>query len=494
MSREKEGWQGRYSKLEEALEIKSLRRIISAYINYSDAAEQDVRRYERSFRKLSREQKGLLSHLPLKYQRLRRCISVNSFFIMNMLQAFDPPFDMSQDIDLYGHGEIERLPNGHLCMQASHCTEDCSASVKQPVAENIDSASVPKLSSCSRGFDLTPSKRNNEKQEMSSGSSLSFMNMNSPEPNAKLIDESRDDIKFIGSLDLSLHDSTPNGNISSVPNDWMETSLRLSVPPVDVDKVRCIIRNITRDWAMEGQKERDQCYKPILEELNRLFPVRCKDRPPSCLVPGAGLGRLALEISCLGFVSQGNEFSYYMMICSSFILNHTEAANQWTIYPWIHSNCNSLSDDDQFRPVSFPDIPPASAGITEGFSMCGGDFIEVYNDIDQEASWDAVVTCFFLDTAHNIVEYIEVISKVLKDGGAWINLGPLLYHFADSYGPEEEMSIEISLEDVKKVALHYGFEIEMEKIIETTYTANPRSMMQNHYHAAFWIMKKKPRT
>ncbi|KAK8961375.1 hypothetical protein KSP40_PGU011395 [Platanthera guangdongensis] len=98
-----------------------------------------------------------------------------------------------------------------------------------------------------------------------------------------------------------------------------------------------------------------------------------------------------------------------------------------------------------------------SAGITEGFSMCGGDFVEVYNDVDQEASWDAVVTCFFLDTAHNIAEYIEVISKILKEGGVWINLGPLLYHFADSYGPEEEMSIEISLEDVIKIALQYGF-------------------------------------
>lgn len=32
-------------------------------------------------------------------------------------------------------------------------------------------------------------------------------------------------------------------------------------------------------------------------------------------------------------------------------------------------------------------------------------------------AWDAVVTCFFLDTAHNIVEYIEIISRILKDGG-----------------------------------------------------------------------------
>ncbi|XP_037496275.1 carnosine N-methyltransferase [Jatropha curcas] len=178
-----------------------------------------------------------------------------------------------------------------------------------------------------------------------------------------------------------------------------------------------------------------------------------------------------------------------MMICSSFILNHTQTAGEWAIYPWIHSNCNSLSESDQLRPVSIPDIHPASAGITEGFSMCGGDFVEVYSDPSQLGVWDAVVTCFFIDTAHNIIEYIEIISRILKDGGVWINLGPLLYHFADMYG-QDEMSIELSLEDVKRVALHYGFQLEKESTIETTYTTNPRSMMQNRYFAAFWTMRK----
>ncbi|PKA64382.1 GDSL esterase/lipase [Apostasia shenzhenica] len=147
-----------------------------------------------------------------------------------------------------------------------------------------------------------------------------------------------------------------------------------------------------------------------------------------------------------------------------------------------------------FPPALLPPNPnlslSASAGITEGFSMCAGDFVEVYNDVDQEASWDAVVTCFFLDTAHNIVEYIEVIFKVLKDGGVWINLGPLLYHFADSHGPEDELSVEISLEDVKKVAFQYGFELEIERTVQTTYTANPRSMMQKDY---VWKSKRCPK-
>lgn len=37
----------------------------------------------------------------------------------------------------------------------------------------------------------------------------------------------------------------------------------------------------------------------------------------------------------------------------------TQSIDEWTIYPWIHSNCNSLSDEDQLRPVSIPDILPA---------------------------------------------------------------------------------------------------------------------------------------
>jgi carnosine N-methyltransferase len=41
------------------------------------------------------------------------------------------------------------------------------------------------------------------------------------------------------------------------------------------------------------------------------------------------------------------------------------------------------------------------------------------------------VTCFFLDTAHNVIEYIERIAAILKPGGLWVNLGPLLYHYSE---------------------------------------------------------------
>eukprot|EP00256_Glycine_max_P068648 XP_025983243.1 uncharacterized protein LOC100791662 isoform X3 [Glycine max] len=382
MDEAEEEQQRRRLKLEEALEIQSLRRIISAYLNYPDAAEEDVRRYERSYRKLPPSHKALLSHYSRKFQRLRWCISMNTHFIFGMLQAFEPPLDMSQDVDFSEDPHPESTQKDHLV------SEGISACSCESVPVRI-TCSVSDQHRCVEGGNHTcisqAQMHSNEEVDIES---CHQSNTGSHSPS---MIHPKETSEYCGS---PIADSNGNVPVTSSQQQWLDPSLKLNVPLVDVDKVRCIIRNIVRDWAAEGKNERDQCYSPILDELNMLFPNRSKDSPPACLVPGAGLGRLALEISCLGFISQGNEFSYYMMICSSFILNHSQSiglmehlssqtAGEWTIYPWIHSNCNSLSDSDQLRPVSIPDMHPASAGITEGFSMCGGDFVEVYSDSSQ---------------------------------------------------------------------------------------------------------------
>ncbi len=38
-------------------------------------------------------------------------------------------------------------------------------------------------------------------------------------------------------------------------------------------------------------------------------------------------------------------------------------------------------------------------------------------------SWDSICTAFFIDTAHNVIKYIETIWAILKPGGFWINIG-----------------------------------------------------------------------
>ncbi|KAL6287077.1 hypothetical protein ACE6H2_011467 [Prunus campanulata] len=452
----------RQRKLEEALEVKSLRRIISAYLNYPEAAEEDVRRYERSFKMLPPSHKALLSHYPLKFQRLRRCISVNSYFIFSMLQAFEPPLDLSQDIDVRDGPHLERVSYNHdVSGVKSVCSSESTSTSERMHISNSDQACCGEGSSavCSSPIGVTTKKEVNNEGHCHS---ITERHTSGGEYNREMHNCDGND-----AIDS-------NGDVSSPTRTWLDPSLQLHVPLVDVDKVRCIVRNIVRDWAAEGQKERDQCYKPILEELDSLFADRSKESPPACLVPGAGLGRLALEISCLVLELLGS---------GQYTLGSTAIA--------IHFRIVTNFVPFQYQIFIQLDFLSSSAGITEGFSMCGGDFVEVYNDPNQVGVWDAVVTCFFIDTAHNIVEYIEIISRILKDGGVWINMGPLLYHFAEMYGQDDEMSIELSLEDVKRVALHYGFHFEKEKTIETTYTTNPKSMMQNRYNAAFWTMRKR---
>ncbi|KAL0423861.1 UNVERIFIED_CONTAM: hypothetical protein Sradi_0920900 [Sesamum radiatum] len=83
---------------------------------YPEAAE-DIRRYERCFRKLPLAQGpflALLSHLPLKFQKLRWCVSQNSYFIFEMLKAFDPPLDMSADIHISEDQVMENSSDDHL--------------------------------------------------------------------------------------------------------------------------------------------------------------------------------------------------------------------------------------------------------------------------------------------------------------------------------------------------------------------------------------------
>ncbi|KAG8236240.1 hypothetical protein J437_LFUL010993, partial [Ladona fulva] len=223
----------------------------------------------------------------------------------------------------------------------------------------------------------------------------------------------------------------------------------------DMEKVQATLKQFVRDWSEEGKAERDACYQPIIEELEKHFPesIRSK-REHRVLVPGAGLGRLAYEIASRGFTCQGNEFSLFMLFGSNFILNRCEGPNSLQVHPWVHQSVNCLKSEDQTRGVRFPDVNPSCLPPQAQFSMAAGDFLEIYVDKNY---WDCVATCFFIDCANNVVAFIETIYKILKPGGIWINLGPLLYHFADMVG---EDSIEPSYEVVREVILGTGFMIE----------------------------------
>lgn len=68
--------------------------------------------------------------------------------------------------------------------------------------------------------------------------------------------------------------------------------------------------------------------------------------------------------------------------------------------------------------VGVPDVHPGDLVQRPGLlSMCAGDFVEVYSEPQQAGAFDCVATCFFLDTAHNILQYMQIIRHILKVRG-----------------------------------------------------------------------------
>jgi carnosine N-methyltransferase len=254
----------------------------------------------------------------------------------------------------------------------------------------------------------------------------------------------------------------------------------------DMDKTASVLRQIVREWTKEGETERHQSYGPILQAVDKYFGSE-ERKKTKILVPGAGLGRLAFELASRGFSTQGNEFSSFMIFSSYFILNEC-SSEQHDFYPFVHQINNILDSEVQLTKLSFPDVFPES--IPEGveFSMIVGDFEEVYSTAENKDHFDCVTTCFFMDTAHNILQYLETLRHTLKPGGLWINLGPLLYHFSEI---SNEESIEPPYDLLKEMIISSGFEFLEEKTdVRCCYTQNQSSMLHSIYKCVYFVCRK----
>ncbi|CRK86251.1 CLUMA_CG000129, isoform A [Clunio marinus] len=264
----------------------------------------------------------------------------------------------------------------------------------------------------------------------------------------------------------------------------------IHVQDPDSDKVHITIKQIVRDWTDLGAEEREHCYKPIIDEIvNHFDASNMKKNQFKILVPGAGLGRLVYEISLRGFFCEGNEFSLFMLIASNFILNRCLMDNQFEIYPFCHQFVNNLKREDSLVACRFPDMSAFQNPPKGEMNMIAGDFVQVYGDPSQENSWDCICCCFFIDCANNIVEFLEIIYKLLRTGGIFINYGPLLYHYCDV---PNEFSIEPSYEDLREIIEKIGFKFLKEnKKVKSKYSQNPSSMAQLEYNSVFFVVQKQ---
>ncbi|KAI4160027.1 MAG: hypothetical protein LQ342_006063 [Letrouitia transgressa] len=294
---------------------------------------------------------------------------------------------------------------------------------------------------------------------------------------------------------------------------------RNAATAADVDKARTTIRQFYRDWSLEGANEREASYGPVMSDISEAYKDVDDRGAVKILIPGAGLGRLVFELCRMGYSVEGNEISYHQLIASNWVLNHTDRANQFQLYPFAFEFSNVISRENQLKCVGVPDIHPAkaldeaSSGMrTHAFdrmNMTAADFIVFYGDAANQETFDAVATVFFIDTAPNVIRYIEVLHKCLKVGGLWTNVGPLLWHGMErkpaqresrselenvpkEIGIEQPGGVELSEEEVILLVERMGFRIEKHEIKAegTGYIGNTDSMLQNVYRTAHWVARK----
>lgn len=203
------------------------------------------------------------------------------------------------------------------------------------------------------------------------------------------------------------------------------------IPSSQMQRNHAVLHSVAREWSSEGKVERDATFQPLLEELKLRKPPSPHSFP-KVLCPGSGVGRLPLEVAGAGYCSQGNEFSVFMAICGHFVLNGIFEMNSYEICPWVDREYNIVNAMDPYRSIRIPDVVAADilgGAESDGdsdfprFSMAAGDFADIYRAKEFIGFWDAVLTCFFIDTAPVVLDYIQVIHQILQPGGVWINIG-----------------------------------------------------------------------
>ncbi|CAM9301158.1 unnamed protein product, partial [Ectocarpus fasciculatus] len=232
-----------------------------------------------------------------------------------------------------------------------------------------------------------------------------------------------------------------------------------------------LLTHVGRDWTEMGREVREVLYKgAILQSLQRYLPCDLSTAP-AVLVPGAGLGRLAVELAVSGY-----RYIYYL----------TNDQN-WSFYPRL---MYQMSDEWDFKNRFVSQTLPGGSdadhiikwlnknraeGHKSSLDVQLGDFSKLYSSSDKTNRFDGVVTSFFIDTAaESVLVYLSNLYNVLKDGGYWVNAGPLHYHKATN--------VPYSHAYLQEIISICGFELLESQTVYTDYCGEEDVTMRPEYY------------
>lgn len=242
------------------------------------------------------------------------------------------------------------------------------------------------------------------------------------------------------------------------------------------------ICHYSRDWAVEPCRE----IEPLLQYIRK----QCSDLNSSktlAIVPGSGLGRIAHSLATETKFSSVHavEYSWLMVLMNEFIYSKV-SSEKVKIYPYLHTYSNHLSLMDQIRSVEIQH----SIKLPQSLQIHHGDFTEfdilTHLKIKESPENLVLVTCFFLDTAENLIEYLQTINRISDNFHGtvrWINVGPLKFGTA--------AKIEVSNEELKMLIQSMGWKFTDEQKPQLLgYLTDTLGLWQGYYNVTMWTAEK----
>lgn len=260
------------------------------------------------------------------------------------------------------------------------------------------------------------------------------------------------------------------------------------------DSASHIITHLVRDWTSSGQAIRKDTHDWILDQLYRLHencnnivdtssdadPSNCAKKYTSSLspvlVPGAGMARLAFDIAFAldrgetnlqyhPFAVEAADNSIVMASAAYHILHYNFSGSErqnLEVFPFVTDPfSNEVNSQRRWDSALFSEdsvsrrlcrLKRQQSSNRPSLSYTIGDFVSVYASSAKHAKFGSVATCFFIDTATNIYEYILTIRNLLRVGGVWINLGPVQWH--------RNTQLQPSADELREIILLSGFKIK----------------------------------
>jgi len=349
-----------------------------------------------------------------------------------------------------------------------------------------------------------------------------------PQDNTGSVVRSRTGMAHINATYLMLdneHDDDDDDDNNDNPKDHgASLNSNNKNAPASYDSALQILAHLVRDWSEFGAPVRRNLYDWCRQALRDHCPQydQHDHHHLAILVPGAGMGRLAFDLATMdGHHVQALEVSVGMAAAASSLFHHSSSSSSlaipFSLYPYAHDGFqNQVRAADRYVSVKVPDVANLTLKLQESFVERGGSLsytVAAFEDLFRVPSsyggggggvFDVIVTCFFLDTATNLWQYLDIIDHVLclkqhdsystncRGPGLWINVGPLQWHSNALLPTMTADELRQVLEDRDYEILHWSVDEEpMEYRNPTSGTGGRSSTAYNGYCPLRFVVQKK---